>query len=71
LKEDWKSKEDWGVLLGTREACWLLREVEKSKEELGVFTREGEFSCLEVTSRLLSLGDGSGSGSAIGDPYPE
>jgi len=50
-----------------------LREDEKSKEveEVGVFTMEGEFSCLEVTSRLLSLGDGSGSGSGIGDPYPE
>jgi len=70
LNEDWKSNEDWGVLLGTREA-WL-REDEKSKEvEEGVFTMEGEFSCLEVTSRLLSLGDGSGSGSAKGDPYPE
>jgi len=51
-----------------------LREDEKSKEveeEVGVFTMEGEFSCLEVTSRLLSLGDGSGSGSGMGDPYPE
>jgi len=71
LNEDWKSNEDWGVLLGTREA-WL-REDEKSKEveEVGVFKIEGEFSCLEVTRRLLSLGDGSGSGSGMGDPYPE
>jgi len=50
-----------------------LRDDEKSKEveEEGVFTMEGEFSCLDVTRRLLSLGAGSGSGSGIGDPYPE